>query len=46
MSRFGPDMTWAAVFCVAFLGALGLLAISALQRVVLHWHASQRAQPG
>lgn len=36
------DPLWATILCMALLGTLGLLAISAVERVVLHWHASQR----
>lgn len=36
------DKLWAAVFAMAILGAIGLLAISLLQRLVLHWHPSHR----
>lgn len=46
VSKSAADTMWGAVFSVAFLGALGLLAIGWLQRIVLHWHASHRAQPG
>lgn len=38
----GADTLWAAVFAMAAIGAAGLLAISLLQRLVLHWHPSAR----
>jgi NitT/TauT family transport system permease protein len=37
------DGVWAVVFCMAALGVIGLLLVGALQRKVLHWHASERA---
>ena len=40
------DTLWAAVFAMALLGAIGLLAISLLQRLVLHWHPSNRRTAG
>jgi NitT/TauT family transport system permease protein len=36
------DAVWATAFCAAFLGAIGLLTISLLERWLLSWHASQR----
>ena len=36
------DALWAAVFAMALLGTLFLVALSLLQRVVLRWHVSQR----
>lgn len=33
---------WATAFCAAFLGAIGLVTISLLERWLLGWHASQR----
>ena len=33
---------WAVVFCMAALGVIGMLAISAVRAKVLHWHASER----
>jgi NitT/TauT family transport system permease protein len=38
------DALWAAVFAMALLGTLFLVAISVLQRIVLKWHVSQRPQ--
>jgi NitT/TauT family transport system permease protein len=38
----GADTLWAAVFAMALIGAAGLLAISLLQRLVLHWHPAAR----
>ena len=34
---------WGSVFVLAFLGALAISLITVIERVVLHWHASQRA---
>jgi NitT/TauT family transport system permease protein len=34
---------WAAVFAMMILGTVMLLSLSALARVVLHWHPSQRS---
>lgn len=36
------DPLWATILCMAALGTLGLLSIAAVERAVLHWHASQR----
>jgi NitT/TauT family transport system permease protein len=36
------DALWAAVFAMALLGTLSLIALSLAQRVVLRWHVSQR----
>lgn len=36
------DALWAAIVVMAMLGMLGLLAVSTLQRLTLHWHVSQR----
>jgi len=36
------EVLWTTVFCTASLGILGLVAISAAERVLLKWHASQR----
>jgi len=33
---------WSTAFCAAFLGALGLILIGLLERLLLGWHASQR----
>lgn len=38
------DALWAAVFAMAIIGSLSLVAISLGQRFALHWHASQRSQ--
>lgn len=37
-----PLQLWGSVYVLAVLGALAIILISALERVVLHWHASQR----
>ncbi|MEX0846888.1 MAG: ABC transporter permease subunit [Ilumatobacteraceae bacterium] len=37
------DALWATIFCMALLGSIGLLAIGAIERSVLAWHASQRS---
>jgi NitT/TauT family transport system permease protein len=34
---------WGSVFVLAFLGSLAISLITITERVVLHWHASQRA---
>ena len=33
---------WSTVLCSALLGAIALTTIGVLERVLLHWHASQR----
>lgn len=33
---------WGSIYTLAFIGAAATLLISALERVVLHWHSSQR----
>lgn len=33
---------WGAVFVLALLGSLAIALVGVLERVVLHWHASQR----
>jgi NitT/TauT family transport system permease protein len=37
------DPLWATIFCMAMLGTIALLAIGLLERIVMHWHASQRS---
>lgn len=37
------DAVWATVFCMVILGTIGLILIGALERWLLHWHASQRS---
>jgi NitT/TauT family transport system permease protein len=37
------DALWATVFCMVVLGTIGLLMLGALERWLLHWHASQRS---
>ena len=37
-----PLQLWASVYVLAALGAAAIILISALERLVLHWHASQR----
>lgn len=34
---------WGAVFVLALLGSLAISLVTLLERVVLHWHASQRS---
>jgi len=46
LSSTAADALWAAVLMVALVGVAGLVALASLQRIVLHWHASHRAQPG
>jgi NitT/TauT family transport system permease protein len=36
------DPLWAAIFCTAVLGIIGLGIIGGLERVLLRWHSSQR----
>ena len=38
------DPLWAAIFSMAVLGSMGLVAINVLQRTTMGWHASQRSQ--
>jgi NitT/TauT family transport system permease protein len=37
-----PLQLWASVYVLAALGAAAIILISAVERLVLHWHASQR----
>lgn len=37
------DPLWATIFCMALLGSIGLLVVAAIERWMLHWHASQRS---
>ncbi|HRE01347.1 MAG TPA: ABC transporter permease [Ilumatobacteraceae bacterium] len=37
-----PLVMWASVFVLGTLGALTIVLIGLLERIVLHWHASQR----
>ncbi len=37
-----PLQLWGSVYVLAALGALAIILISGLERIVLHWHASQR----
>ncbi|MGD9704485.1 MAG: ABC transporter permease [Acidimicrobiia bacterium] len=39
------DPLWAAIFCTAALGMVGLGLIGALERLLLSWHSSQRSAP-
>lgn len=41
----GADTLWAAVLAMALLGATGLVALSLLQRAVMHWHHANRRTP-
>ena len=36
------EQLWGAVFCMAILGTVGLIAVGGAERVLLRWHASQR----
>lgn len=38
----GAEVLWTTIFCTAVLGIAGLMLISGAERVLLHWHASQR----
>jgi NitT/TauT family transport system permease protein len=40
------DPLWATIFCMALLGSAALLLIGALERSLMHWHASQRQMGG
>jgi NitT/TauT family transport system permease protein len=37
-----PLQLWASVYVLAILGAAAIVLISAIERLALHWHASQR----
>jgi len=39
----GAEVLWTTIFCTAALGIVGLAIVSIAERVLLHWHASQRA---
>ena len=39
----GAEVLWTTIFCTAALGIVGLATMSALERIVLHWHPSQRS---
>lgn len=41
-SRNLVDQLWGSIFALAVLGSLATLLLSALERVVLRWHPSQR----
>ncbi len=36
------DQLWGSIFVLGFMGGVATLLIGALERVVLHWHSSQR----
>jgi NitT/TauT family transport system permease protein len=36
------DQLWGSIFVLGLIGSIATLLISALERVVLHWHSSQR----
>lgn len=38
----GAEVLWTTIFCTAALGIVGLAVVSMAERLVLHWHASQR----
>ncbi len=38
-----PLQLWASVYVLAAMGAAAIVLISGIERVVLHWHASQRS---
>jgi NitT/TauT family transport system permease protein len=40
------EAVWATVFCMVILGTAALIVIGALERWLLHWHASQRGATG
>jgi NitT/TauT family transport system permease protein len=37
------DQLWGSIFVLGFIGATATLLISGLERLVLHWHSSQRS---
>ena len=39
---FLVDQLWAAIFVLALIGAVATFLLAVAERVVLHWHASQR----
>jgi NitT/TauT family transport system permease protein len=39
------SILWTTILCTAVLGILGQVAVLALERWLLHWHASQRRTP-
>ena len=39
----GAEVLWTTIFCTAALGIAGLVLLSVAERVLLRWHASQRA---
>lgn len=39
----GAEVLWTTIFCTAALGIAGLVLLSLSERVLLRWHASQRA---
>ncbi|MGA9279029.1 ABC transporter permease [Ilumatobacter sp.] len=39
----GAEVLWTTIFCTAALGIVGLMVVSIAERVLLRWHASQRA---
>lgn len=40
------DPLWATILCMAVLGSIGLLVVAAIERWLIHWHASQRSTRG
>ncbi len=38
----GAEVLWTTIFCTAALGIIGLALVSIAERLLLHWHASQR----
>lgn len=38
----GAEVLWTTIFCTAALGVSGLVVLTAVERVSLRWHASQR----
>ena len=39
-----PNALWSAILCMALLGTVSLLVIALLQKALMRWHVSQRAQ--
>ena len=44
VGRFGLDMVWAEIFVAAITGTLFYGVIALLEKIITHWHPSQRCQ--
>jgi hypothetical protein len=38
----GAEVLWTTIMCSAMLGIAGLALLSIAERILLHWHVSQR----